>query len=512
MKEFISVFQKRQDVLLEAIWEHLQISLLSLIIGIVIAVPLGLLLTRYKKVAEPIISLAAIMQTIPSLAVLAFLIPFLGIGTTPAIIALTTYGLLPILRNTYTGIIEVSPTLKEAATGMGMNSLKRLTKIELPIAMPVIMAGIRTSMVLIVGTTTIAALIGAGGLGELILLGLDRGADINLILLGAIPAALLAIMLDFSLRSFEQISEKFGFKPLIVMLVITALIVTAPFIVNKEKQADLVIGAKLGAEPTILINMYKLLIEDGTDLTVELKPGLGKTAFNFSALKQGSIDIYPEFSGTAIVSLLEEKARSDQAQEVYEQAKKGMGEVYQMAFLEPMAYNNTYTVAVTKELSEKYDLEEIGDLRPIEDQVTAGFTLEFQDRHDGYVGMQDVYHLDFKHIKTMEPGIRQEALAKNEVDIIDGYATDSYMIELDLVALKDSENLFPPYQGAPLLRKETLKKYPELEEILNQLGGGITDDEMREMNYQVDYEDKSPKKVAKQFLIAKGLLKNEGDV
>lgn len=506
MKEFISVFQNRQDVLLETIWEHLQISMLSLIIGIVIAVPLGLVLTRYKKVAEPIIGLSAVMQTIPSLAVLAFLIPFFGIGTVPAIIALTAYGLLPILRNTYTGIAEVSPALKEAATGMGMNSFKRLTKIELPIAMPVIMAGIRTSMVLIVGTTTIAALIGAGGLGELILLGLDRGADINLILLGAIPAALLAIILDFILRGFEKVSQRAGFKSFSAMLIIAALIVVSPFIFNQEKQADLVIGAKLGAEPTILINMYKLLIEDEADLSVELKPGLGKTAFNFSALKQGSIDIYPEFSGTAIVSLLEEKAKSNKAREVYEQAKEGLDEVYQMAFLEPMAYNNTYTVATTQELAAKYDLEEIGDLKKVEDEVTAGFTLEFKDRHDGYAGMQDVYHLDFRHLKTMEPGIRQEALARGEADIIDGYATDSYMVELNLVTLNDPENLFPPYQGAPLLRKDTLKKYPELEAILNQLGGRITDAEMRDMNYQVDYEDKPPQKVAEQFLIDKGLL------
>ncbi|MYL57528.1 ABC transporter permease subunit, partial [Virgibacillus halodenitrificans] len=137
MNEFISVFQSRQDMLIETIWEHLQISLLSLVIAIIIAVPLGIILTRYRKVAEPIIGVSAIMQTIPSLAVLAFLIPFFGIGTTPAIIALTAYGLLPILRNTYTGINEVDAALTEAATGMGMNSFKRLTKVELPIAMPV---------------------------------------------------------------------------------------------------------------------------------------------------------------------------------------------------------------------------------------------------------------------------------------------------------------------------------------------------------------------------------------
>ncbi|WP_106497521.1 ABC transporter permease/substrate-binding protein [Lentibacillus sp. Marseille-P4043] len=506
MDAFISVFEKRQDTLVETIWEHLQLSLLSLIIAIVIAVPLGLILTRYQRVAEPIIGMSAIMQTIPSLAVLALLIPFFGIGTTPAIIALTAYGLLPILRNTYTGIMEVDPALKEAATGMGMNSFKRLTKVELPIAMPVIMAGVRTSMVLIVGTTTIAALIGAGGLGELILLGLDRGADINLILLGAIPAALLAIILDFILRGFERVSKRSGFKSFIAMLIIAVLVVASPLIFHSGKKADLVIGAKLGAEPAILINMYKLLIEENTDLNVKLEPGLGKTAFVFDALKEGSIDIYPEFTGTAIVTHLEQKANSNDPNEVYEQAKQGMKEQYDMALLAPMEYNNTYAVATTKEFATQHDLTSIGDLNKVEDNSTAGFTLEFKDRYDGYVGMQDIYQLDIANVKTMEPGIRQKALSNGEVDIIDAYATDSYMIELGLVTLDDPKNLFPPYQGAPLLRAETLEKYPELEKILNRLGGKITDDQMRKMNYRVDYNDISPEKVARQFLSEHNLL------
>lgn len=507
MQEFISVFQKRQDMLLETIWEHLQISLISLIIAIIIAVPLGLVLTRYQRIAEPVIGLAAIMQTIPSLAVLAFLIPFFGIGTTPAIIALTAYGLLPILRNAYTGIKEVNPALKEAATGMGMNSFKRLTKVELPIAMPVIMAGIRTSMVLIVGTTTIAALIGAGGLGELILLGIDRGAELNLILLGAIPAALLAIILDFILRGFERLSRRTGFKSFVAMLIIAVLVVVSPILLTSEQKADLTIGGKLNAEPTILINMYKLLIEEETDLNVELKPGLGKTAFVFSALKNGSIDIYPEFTGTAIVTHLEQEAKSNKKREVYEQAKKGMEEKYEMVMLEPMQYNNTYTVSTTKQIAEKHNLTTIGDLNKVEDDITAGFTLEFKDRYDGYVGMQDIYNLDIATVKTMEPGIRQGALSNGNVDIIDAYATDSYMVELDLVTLDDPKNLFPPYQGAPLLRKDTLEEYPELKEILNQLGGKITDNQMRQMNYQVDYDDKSPELVAREFLVEQGLLK-----
>ncbi|MCC2249672.1 ABC transporter permease/substrate-binding protein [Virgibacillus sp. AGTR] len=509
MNDFITVFQNRQDMFWETIWEHLQISLLSLIIAIVIAVPLGLALTRYPKIAEPIIGISAVMQTIPSLAVLAFLIPFFGIGTLPAIIALTAYGLLPILRNSYTGIKEVDPALKEAATGMGMNSFKRLTKVELPIAMPVIMAGIRTSMVLIVGTTTLAALIGAGGLGELILLGLDRGADVNLILLGAIPAALLAIILDFILRGFERISRRAGFKAFLSMLLIAVLIVVSPFIFSNSRQADLVIGGKLGAEPAILINMYKLLIEQDTDLTVELEAGFGKTSLVFDALKEGSIDIFPEFTGTAIVTHLGDQANSNEANQVYEQAKKGMNEQYDMAYLEPMKFNNTYAVATTKQLAEQYSLKNISDLKQIEDNITAGFTLEFKDRYDGYVGMQDKYNLNINDVRTMDPGLRQDALTTGDVDIIDAYATDSYMIELDLVTLEDPKNLFPPYQGAPLMKNETLDKHPELETILNKLAGKITDEQMRKMNYQVDYEDKSPEEVAEQFLEEHDLIVTE---
>ncbi|NBJ69917.1 MULTISPECIES: ABC transporter permease/substrate-binding protein [Clostridia] len=506
MNDFITVFQNRQGMLVETIWEHLQISLISLIIAISIAVPLGLILTRYPRVAEPIIGLTAILQTIPSLAVLAFLIPFFGIGTLPAVIALTAYGLLPILRNSYTGIKEVDQAYIEAATGMGMNSFKRLVKIELPIAMPVMMAGVRTSMVLIVGTTTLAALIGAGGLGEIILLGLDRGADVHLILLGAIPAALLAIVLDGILRGFERISKKAGVKSLIAMLLIAVLIVVTPFIIQSDKQEDIVIGGKLGSEPAILMNMYKQLIEADTDLNVQLKPNLGKTAFVFNALEQGSIDIYPEFSGTAIVTHLEENATSQKEKEVYQQAKEGMKEQFDMAYLKPMDYNNTYTIATTKEIAERYNLETMEDLKQVEEQLTAGFTLEFKDRYDGYVGMQDVYDLNISDVNTMDPGLRQEAIISGEVDIIDAYATDSYMEELDLVALEDTKNLFPPYQGAPLLRNETLKAYPELEGILNQLGGKITDEQMRKMNYLVDYEDQSPEKVAREFLMEQGLL------
>ncbi|QST01706.1 ABC transporter permease/substrate-binding protein [Pontibacillus sp. ALD_SL1] len=505
MSELKATFLDRQDMFWQSIWEHLQLSIISLLIAILIAVPLGLLLTRTKKIAEPIITVTAILQTIPSLAILAFLIPIVGIGFKPAIYALSAYALLPILRNTYTGINEVDRALIEAAKGMGMSSFRRLSRVELPLAMPVIMAGIRTSMVLIVGTATIAALIGAGGLGELILLGINRGGDIPLILLGAIPAALLAIALDNILRLFERTSAKSGFRSLATILVASLLIVTIPFVINGNDKADLVIGGKLGAEPAILMNMYKVLIEEETDLTVETKPNFGKTDYVFEALKGGDLDIYPEFTGTVITTLLGEQANSNVKQEVYEQARDGIKEAENMVLLEPMEYNNTYAVATTQEVAKQYGLESIGDLKVAQDQLTAGFTLEFNDRYDGYVGMQEEYGLDLT-VKTMEPGVRQTAIKEGDVQVIDAYATAGYMVAYNLKVLEDPENIFPPYQGAPLVKQSTLDQYPEIGDVLNQLGGKITKQQMQEMNYKVDFEDEDAYQVARNFLKENGFI------
>ncbi|WP_303967569.1 ABC transporter permease/substrate-binding protein [Sporosarcina ureae] len=505
MNNFLDVFQDRRGQLLGALIEHIQISLVSLLIAVLIAVPLGIYLTNRRKIAESVIGVSAVMQTIPSLALLGLLIPLFGIGKVPAIIALVVYALLPILRNTYTGIKEVDPSLREAAIAMGMNTRKRLTKVELPLAMPIIMAGIRTSMVLIIGTATLAALIGAGGLGDLILLGIDRNNP-SLIILGAIPAALLALFFDFVLKIFEGLSFKKAITAFAIFVIAAVLMIAAPFI-GVSKKDELVIGAKLGAEPEILINMYKLLIEDQTDLSVELKPGLGKTSFVFNALKSGSIDLYPEFTGTAISEFLKEEAVSNDRDEVFEQARKGLDEQFDMTLMTPMSFNNTYTLAVSKAFQEEYGLKTMSDLASVENAVKAGFTLEFNDREDGYLGIQKLYGITFSSIKTMEPKLRYQAIEAGEINLMDAYSTDSELREYDMTVLEDDKELFPPYQGAPLLRKDTLKKYPELEDALNSLAGIVTDDEMREMNYQVNSKGAKADEVAEAFLKEQGLLK-----
>ncbi|WP_411954282.1 ABC transporter permease/substrate-binding protein [Alkalibacillus sp. S2W] len=504
MSELWNVFQNRQGELWQALIEHIQISLIALFFAVLIAVPLGIYLTRKGRIAEPIIGVAAVAQTVPSLALLGLFIPLFGIGKVPAVIALVLYALLPVLRNTYTGILEVDRSLIEAATAMGMNTKKRLMKVELPIALPVIMAGIRTSMVLIVGTTTIAALIGAGGLGDLILLGIDRN-DTALIVLGAIPAALLALLFDRLLRKMETLSFKQSIITMIVIVLISLLFIVVPYVTGQDDDT-IVIGGKLGTEPEILINMYELLIEEDTDLNVELETGLGKTSFVFNALETGSIDVYPEFTGTALSQFLDETADSNDAQVVYNQARAGLLEEYDLRFLEPMAFNNTYTLATTQEFADEYNLETISDLQSVENEIEAGFTLEFSDRQDGYLGIQDVYGLEFPDVTTMEPQLRYTAIEEGDINLMDAYATDGELRRYNLVVLEDDQNLFPPYQGAPLLRAETLDEHPELEEVLNQLGGKISGDQMREMNYQVGAEGRAAEEVAREYLVEEGLL------
>lgn len=504
MDKWVDVFKERQSQLLSALLEHIQISLIALFFAILIAIPLGIYLTRKQKIAEGIIGITAVLQTIPSLALLGLLIPLFGIGKIPAIIALVIYALLPILRNTYTGIKEVDPSLIEAARAMGMNKRKRLLKVELPLAMPVIMAGIRTAMVLIVGTATLAALIGAGGLGDIILLGIDRN-NTALIVLGAIPAAILAILFDLLLRQFERISFKKSMLTIGVLAAAVVLILAVP-VLNNHNQKKIAIGGKLGSEPEILINMYKLLIEKNTDLKVELKPGLGKTSFVFNALKSGSIDVYPEFTGTAISEFLKETAVSTDRRQVYVQAKTGMRKKYQMEMLQPMIYNNTYALAVPKQLADKEQLKMISDLSRVQGKVKPGFTLEFADREDGYRGIQKLYGLKFNNVKTMEPKLRYTAIQTGDIDLVDAYSTDSELRQHNLTVLDDDKHLFPPYQGAPLLREDTIQNYPEVKKALNKLAGKVTDNQMREMNYQVNVNGKGAAEVAKQFLQKEGLL------
>lgn len=506
MTDLITTFQDRFGDWTQSLLEHLQISLLSLLLAIILALPLAIVISHRKRLSEIILQISGIFQTIPSLALLGLFIPFMGIGTVPAVAALVIYALFPILQNTITGLTTINPSLVEAGQAFGMTKWERLKKFELPLAMPVMISGVRTAAVMIIGTATLAALIGAGGLGSFILLGIDRNNS-SLILIGAISSALLAIVFNLAIKFLEKASLKkimFAFLAMLAGLGVSYL----PNIIKaSQNQEEIVIAGKMGPEPEILINMYKELIERDSSLTVKVKPNFGKTTFLYEALKKGDIDIYPEFTGTVTASLLKNPPKaSNNPQKVYKEARDGILKQDELVYLKPTKYQNTYAVAAKKSFAKENGLKTISDLKKVENTTKAGFTLEFNDREDGNKGLKSLYGLNLQ-VSTMEPALRYQAIKSGDIDITDAYSTDSEIKEYDLVTLKDDKALFPPYQGAPLLKKKLLQKHPELKRILNRLAGKISESQMSDMNYQVKVKGKSAKTVAHNYLKKAGLLK-----
>lgn len=504
MADFFQTLVTQRAALLTALGQHLLLSVISLAIAIVIALPLAIWVIPRPKTANVFLQLASVLQTIPSLALLGMLIPLVGIGSVPAVISLVVYALLPIFQNTYTGLTEIDPSLEEAATAFGMTRWEKLRKVELPLAFPMILSGIRTALVMIIGTATLAALIGAGGLGTFILLGINRNNN-TMTLIGALASALLAIVLSLALRGVKRIK----IKPLLITLAVVVVGCGGfgVYRLVRPQPVEITIAGKLGSEPEILINMYRDLIEsDNDNVKVTLKPNFGQTSFLFSALKSKQITLYPEFTGTVLESLVKKPTKTaTSANGIYQQAKTALQKQDDLTYLAPLKYNNTYALVVKRSFANKYDVHSISDLAKVKGQINAGFDLEFLDRTDGYKGIQQRYGLSFK-TQSMSADLRYEALQQDKVNVTDGYSTDSQIRQYDLVVLKDDRHLFPTYQGAPLLRTATAKAHPEIVRSLNRLQGKISAADMQEMNYQVNVKRKSAAKVAHQYLVTHHLL------
>ena len=508
MNQIIQILSERRGDLGIALLQHIQISLISLLIAMVIAMPLAFWTVKHAKVAEFLLQIASILQTIPSLALLGLLIPLVGIGTVPAVIALIVYALLPIFQNTYLGLTEIDPALEEAADAFGMSRMQKLVKVELPLAMPTIISGIRTALVLIIGTATMAALIGAGGLGSFILLGIDRN-NTALIIIGAVCSGALAIILSALIKWLEHASVKTALGVLAVSVLFLAGSGVYETVVNQKE--TITVAGKLGSEPEILINMYKELIEQGdSHVQVTLKPNFGKTTFLFSALKNGKIDIYPEFTGTILETFAKTPVKTTglSEKETYDKAKELVNKQDKLTLLRPMAYDNTYALAVKASFKQKNHLKKISDLANITNKLKGGMTLEFIDRGDGFKGIKKLYGIDFP-VKSMEPALRYQAIDQNKVNIVDAYSTDSELRQYHLSILKDNKHNFPIYQGAPLMSNDFARRHPQVVRSLNKLAGKITEKQMQEMNYEVNVKNMDPGQVAHHYLVKQHLLKEK---
>src|SRR5436190_671639 len=453
--------------------EHIILVVLSTGSAVFIGVPLGILLTRAKSLRTPVLGFANIMQTVPSLALFGLLIPipFIGgIGARTAIIALALYALLPVIRNTVTGILGIDPKLREAATAMGMTDRQRLRMVELPLAMPVILTGIRVAFVISVGVATVAAAVGAGGLGTYIFRGL-RQNDNNLLVAGALAAAILALVCDFSLGQFEksyEIGERAskGRRRLVAIAVaaILALVVGLGSISNfrseiSNSEQKIIVGSKDFTESIILAEILAQMLEKrGIAVTRQLELG-GNLAHDSLLSKQ--IDVYPEYTGTAYTAILKHKPLTD-PQAVYDQTRTEYAEKFGLVVSPPLGYSNDFAILVRGDVARKNNLKTISDAVPLAANWQAGFGQDFMSRTDGYPGFVKAYGFTFaKQPKEMDLSLTYKALQSGELDIIAGNSTDGLIAALDLYQLQDDRHYFPPYQAVFIARQDVA-------DILNQ--------------------------------------------
>ena len=471
--------------------EHLVLVGLSILIAAGIGLPLGVLMTRKPGLSGPILTFANAVQTIPSLALFGFLIPlpFIGgIGARTAIVALVLYSLLPIIRNTFTGISGVDPAIREAGRGMGMTDLQLLWSVEIPLALSVIFAGLRVATVLCVGVATIAAAVGAGGLGMFIFRGVSM-VDSRLILAGAIPAAALALLADFGLGAIEK-----RFSKLLCLLMIVASLSSC------SQRDRIVVGSKNFTEQVILGEMLAQQIERKTHLPVDRKLNLGGTIVCHEALTAGQIDTYVEYTGTGLTAILKEPPAKD-SNLAYQTVKDAYKSRFGIEWTEPLGFNNTFAIIVRKSDAEQFGLRTISDAAPRTSRWVAGFGYEFIEREDGYPGLVKTYNLRFpSEPRVMDLGLTYKAVAAHQVDLIAGNSTDGLIGALRLVVLEDDKHYFPPYDAVPLVREAVIAKHPEIREALRALGGKVSEEQMRLMNYAVDGEHKDVKQVVKEFL------------
>jgi osmoprotectant transport system permease protein len=489
--------------------QHVLLVGASTVVAVAIGVPLGIFAARRPRLSAPIVGLANIVQTVPSLAMFGFLlpVPFIGgIGARAAIIVLILYGLLPIVRTTITGIAGIDPAIREAGLAMGMNSRELLRLVELPLALPSIAGGIRVAAVVGVGSATIAAAIGAGGLGEYIYRGLSM-VDSTVILAGAVPAAMLALAVDAGLLWVErQLSARRRSQSrraaYAAVAAAVAVVLVSGAAVAERSGGAIVVGSKNFTEQVILGEVVAQTIERDTGLPVQRRLNLGGTLICDRALTTGDIDVYVEYTGTALTAVFHRPITTS-ADAAFEDVRLQYARTGR-TLLPALGFDNTFAILVRGQDARSLGLKTIDDAARVAPGWRAGFGYEFLERPDGYPGLAKAYGLRFlgqPHV--MDLSLSYRALSSRQVDLIAGDATAGLISALDLVQLEDNRHYFPPYAAAPVARAQTLLRYPQVRKSLEHLGGKVTAADMRGLNYAVDVEHKDVARIVAEFLTRK---------
>src|SRR5215831_16872683 len=488
------------------IGQHVLLVAVSTAVAVAIGVPLGVLAARRPRLASPLVAIANIVQTIPSLAMFGFLlpVPFIGgVGARAALAVLVLYALLPIVRSTIVGITGIDRSVHEAGVAMGMTPRELLWQLELPLALPSMIAGIRVAAVVGVGSATIAAAIGAGGLGQYIFRGLSM-VDTTVILAGAIPAALLALIVDGGLLWLgRQLSPRrrteTGRAALVTAALLAVVALGGSAVMAARDTGVIVVGSKNFTEQLILGEIVAQTIERDTGLPVRRQFNLGGTLICDRALLSGDIDVYVEYTGTALQAIFHQPPSNDR--EIVMYTVRHLYGDSGRTLLAPLGFDNTFAILVRGADAGERGLRTIEDARRVAPQWRAGFGYEFLERPDGFAGLAKTYGLAFRGSpQAMDLALTYRALASGQVDLIAGDATAGLIKSLDLVQLEDNRHFFPPYDAVPVARAATLLRYPQIRTALEGLAGRISADDMREMNYTADAQRENPDVVARRFL------------
>lgn len=510
--EVISLFQEKSSFFINLMWQHLQISFIAVIISCVIGLIMGVIISEYKNSSKYVLGVINFLYTIPSISLLGFLIPFSGIGNKTAIIALTIYALLPMVRNTFTGIENIDDTIIEAATGMGSTRMQIIYKIKLPLALPVIMSGIRNMVTMTIALAGIASFIGAGGLGVAIYRGITTN-NTPLTIIGSLLIAILALIIDGILAVVEKriLSKKSNLQKDLKILISSILgisIIIGGVSLFKDKVNNQVIhlATKPMTEQYIIGAMVKEMIEEKTDIKVEVTQGVGGGTSNIQpGMESGEFDMYPEYTSTGWNMVLKHEGFYNE--KMYSQLVDEYKDKYDFTWTGILGFNDSYGLAVRKEIADKYNLKTYSDLAKISDQLVFGGEYDFFERPDGYDSLCDKYNFKFKNTMDMDIGLKYQAINEGKVDVMDIFTTDGQLSASDVVVLKDDKEFFSTAMGAMVVRNEIINQYPQLEDVFSEMDGILTDSEMAKMNYLVETEGKDAEVVAHEYLVKVGLLK-----
>ena len=504
MFKLMAFWASHRGELLTLLAQHVVLVAVSTIVAVTAAVPLGIFASRRPRLAVPLTAFANIVQTVPSLAMFGFLLPVPlvgGVGARAALVVLILYGILPIVRTTIAGLRSIDPAILEAGVALGMTDRQRLRLVELPLALPSIVAGVRVAAVVGVGSATIAAAIGAGGLGEYIYRGLSM-VDTTVILAGAIPAAALALAVDGLLLWTEHALARRRHRPtgarLAAVAVAIALVLAMSASAARRSSGAIVVGSKNFTEQLILGELVAQALERA-GLAVERRLNLGGTLICERALTTGDIDLYVEYTGTALTAVFHQPTQPDPSavfaavRDLY--ARSGR------TLLAPLGFNNTFAILVRGRDARRLNLRTIEDAVPEAPRWRAGFGYEFLERPDGYPGLARTYGLRFAEApRVMDLTLTYRALAAGQVDVIAGDATAGLIKGLDLFQLDDNRRYFPPYDAAIVARASTLLRAPDARAALERLSGRISAADMRAMNYAADAEHRDIRQIVSGFL------------